>query len=80
MQVERDERFMKYVDQQLWQNPDPLDEHFQHRIIALAGAIQAQKMPAVVQSYSEQVCTALYYDCQTSQGLITMEFLALVTS
>ena len=78
VQVERDGRFMKYVDQQLWQNPDPLDEHFQQRIIALAGATQAQKMPAVVQSYSEQVCTALCADCQTS--LMMMEFLALVTS
>ena len=78
VQVERDGRFMKYVDQQLWQNPDPLDEHFQQRIIALAGATQAQKMPEVVQSYSEQVCTALCADCQTS--LMMMEFLALVTS
>lgn len=66
VQVERDGRFMNFVDQQLWQNPDPLDERFQQRVIALAGASQAQKMPAVVQSYSEQVCTALCDGCQTS--------------
>ena len=78
VQVERDGRFMKYVDQQLWRNPDPLDERFQQRIVSLAGATQAQKMPAVVQSYSEQVCTVLCADCQTC-GMVT-EFAALVTS
>ena len=66
VQVERDGRFITFVDQQLWQNPDPLDERLQQRIIALAGASQAQKMPAVVQSYSEQVCTMLCADCQAS--------------
>ena len=54
-EVERDGRYVSFVDQQPWQHSDTLDERFQQRIIRLAGPQLAAKLPQLTQSFIAEV-------------------------
>ena len=54
-EVERDARYVSFVDQQPWQHADTLDERFQQRITHLAGPKLAAKLPQLTQSFIAEV-------------------------
>lgn len=54
-EVERDARYVSFVDQQPWQHPDILDERFQQRITHLAGPQLAAQLPQLTQSFIAEV-------------------------